>query len=81
MIGCAVGHWKLNIATLAAMPENLYAYYHQPRPPLLLAPQGWSIYDIRAEFARQGVGTRTKAWRFCDLNTGYGVSIKEIIGL
>lgn len=56
------------------MPEHLFAYYYQPRPPLTLAPQGWSIYDAKAEFLRQGVGSRTKAWRFCDVNSGYGVS-------
>jgi myotubularin-related protein 6/7/8 len=59
---------------VSAMPENLYAFFHVPRPALALSPQGWHIYDPKAEFARQGVGSRTKAWRFCDLNAGYGVS-------
>lgn len=38
--------------------------------------QGWNIYSPREEFARMGVGTRTKAWRFTDLNKDYVVSSK-----
>lgn len=53
-------------------PSSLYAFYHTPDPPLKFAPAGWKVYDFKAEFARQGIATRTKAWRFCDVNAGYG---------
>lgn len=72
---CLFGVTISNIyVSIAAMPENLYAFSYAPRPPLALSPQGWHIYDAKAEFARQGVGSRTKAWRYCNVNTGYGVS-------
>ncbi|PKI83972.1 hypothetical protein MVES1_002224 [Malassezia vespertilionis] len=32
---------------------------------------GWALYDPVAEFKRQGVGARTKAWRFTDVNADY----------
>lgn len=32
---------------------------------------GWGCYNPRQEFARQGLGTRTKAWRFTDINKDY----------
>jgi myotubularin-related protein 6/7/8 len=32
---------------------------------------GWIAFNPRAEFARQGVGSRTKAWRFTDINRDY----------
>lgn len=32
---------------------------------------GWGCYNPRNEFARQGLGTRTKAWRFTDINKDY----------
>jgi myotubularin-related protein 6/7/8 len=62
--------------TLASI-EQLYAFYYTPSPPLqqsaLIAPEngaakgnGWSVYNPREEFARMGLGTRTKAWRFTD---------------
>lgn len=35
---------------------------------------GWSVYNPREEFARMGLGTRTKAWRFTDINKDYSVS-------
>jgi Myotubularin-like phosphatase domain len=35
---------------------------------------GWELYDFRKEFARQGIGSRTKAWRFTDINTNFTVS-------
>ena len=59
------------------MPENLYAFFYKPSPPLPLAPSGWSVYDAKSEFSRQGVGSRTKGWRFSDVNAGYGVSGKR----
>jgi hypothetical protein len=38
------------------------------------APTGWSVYNPRAEFTRQGVGSRTRAWRFTDVNKEYAFS-------
>jgi hypothetical protein len=35
---------------------------------------GWESYNPRAEFARQGVGSRTKTWRFTDINRDYTFS-------
>jgi hypothetical protein len=61
--------------------EQLYAFYYQPSPPLYdqagpgnIGP-GWTIYNPREEFARMGVGSRTKAWRFTDINRDYQVGI------
>lgn len=65
---------SLKAAAIVESPQQLYAFFHAPDPALRLAPAGWRIYDFKAEFARQGVGHRTKAWRFCDVNAGYGFS-------
>ncbi len=35
---------------------------------------GWTIFNPREEFARMGLGSRTKAWRFTDINKDYIVS-------
>lgn len=32
---------------------------------------GWATFNPRTEFARQGMGNRTKAWRFTDINKDY----------
>lgn len=61
----------------AATPRSLYAYNYHPRPPLQLSPKGWLVYDFKREFGRMGVGTRTKAWRFCDVNSTYTVSYES----
>ncbi|KAF5315863.1 hypothetical protein D9611_004946 [Ephemerocybe angulata] len=50
--------------------EQLYAFFYTPNPPLP-TNNGWSIYSPREEFGRMGVGTRTKAWRFTDINRDY----------
>ncbi|KAK0556779.1 phosphatidylinositol-3-phosphatase ymr1 [Tilletia horrida] len=55
-------------------PEQLYAFR---RPPSKAAPaptSGWQFYDPKKEFTRQGVGSRTKAWRFTDINLQYNIS-------
>jgi len=39
--------------------------------PTSSASNGWSAFNPRSEFARQGVGSRTKAWRFTDINKDY----------
>ncbi|KLT41508.1 phosphatases II [Cutaneotrichosporon oleaginosum] len=38
------------------------------------AATGWGVYNPRTEFARQGVGSRTRAWRFTDINRDYSFS-------
>ena len=35
---------------------------------------GWEIYQPEKEFARMGVGSRSKAWRFTNINHDFGVS-------
>lgn len=35
---------------------------------------GWSVYNPKEEFMRMGVGTRTRGWRFTDINKDYTVS-------
>jgi len=37
-------------------------------------PSGWSVYNPRTEFTRQGVGSRTRGWRFTDINKDYSFS-------
>lgn len=34
---------------------------------------GWQVYDVEAEFARMGMGTRSKAWRFTNINADFQV--------
>ncbi|ODN73911.1 hypothetical protein L202_07419 [Cryptococcus amylolentus CBS 6039] len=50
--------------------EQLYAFFYVAPSP----GKGWQTYNARAEFARQGLGTRTKAWRFTDINKDYSFS-------
>lgn len=35
---------------------------------------GWALYDPKKEFLRMGLGSRTKGWRFTDINRDYQVS-------
>ncbi|KAL9934770.1 hypothetical protein V8E36_006545 [Tilletia maclaganii] len=51
-------------------PEQLYAFHRQKPsgPSSNDAHIGWKFYDPKREFIRQGVGSRTKAWRFTDVN-------------
>lgn len=55
-----------------ASVNQLYAFFHSPNPPLD-ATGGWLMYSPREEFGRMGVGTRSKAWRFTDINSNYQV--------
>ncbi|PWN52361.1 phosphatases II [Violaceomyces palustris] len=50
--------------------SDLYAFYYQPQEPRSFSG-GWSVYDFKKEFTRQGLGTRTKAWRISDINSNY----------
>ena len=51
---------------------HLYAFNYTPSPPLT-ASNGWTLYSPREEFGRMGVGTRSRAWRFTDINKDYNV--------
>ncbi|KAF8609927.1 phosphatases II [Ceratobasidium sp. AG-I] len=56
-------------STVATSVTKLYAFFYQPPPG---TPQnGWSAFTPREEFARMGLGTRTKAWRLTDINKDY----------
>ncbi|ESK88041.1 protein phosphatase [Moniliophthora roreri MCA 2997] len=56
--------------TVATSVNQLYAFFYQPNPSYP-TNNGWSVYNPREEFGRMGVGTRTKAWRFTDVNKDY----------
>lgn len=56
--------------TVAISVTQLYAFFYRPNPPLNTS-NGWSIYSPRDEFGRMGVGSRSKAWRFTDINKDY----------
>ncbi|KAF7311507.1 Protein phosphatase [Mycena kentingensis (nom. inval.)] len=60
-------------ATVATSVQQLYAFFYTPNPPLP-TNDGWGLYSPRDEFGRMGVGTRTKAWRFTDINKDYSFS-------
>ncbi|KAH9930636.1 protein-tyrosine phosphatase-like protein [Fomitopsis serialis] len=59
--------------TVATSVTQLYAFYYVPNPPYSVN-NGWSLYSPREEFGRMGVGSRTKAWRFTDINKDYSFS-------
>jgi myotubularin-related protein 6/7/8 len=63
---------KLINSTLPDSVTQLYAFAYIPSPPLPTR-NGWSIYSPREEFGRMGIGSRTKAWRFTDINKDYSV--------
>ncbi|KAG6896825.1 hypothetical protein C0992_005866 [Termitomyces sp. T32_za158] len=56
--------------TVATSVSQLYAFFYHPNPPLPTST-GWSIYSPRDEFMRMGIGSRSKAWRFTDINKDY----------
>ncbi|KZP21226.1 phosphatases II [Athelia psychrophila] len=58
--------------TVATSVNQLYAFYYTPNPPFNVN-DGWSLYSPRDEFVRMGVGSRTKAWRFTDINKEYSL--------
>jgi len=58
----------------AASVTHLYAFFYTPKPPFPTS-DGWTLYSPRDEFGRMGVGTRSKAWRFTDLNKDYNVRL------
>lgn len=52
--------------------NQLYAFFYVSNPAFAVS-DGWSIYSVREEFGRMGVGSRSKAWRFTDINKEYSV--------
>ncbi|KAG7448061.1 phosphatases II [Guyanagaster necrorhizus] len=56
--------------TVTTSVQQLYAFFYTPKPPFTLT-DGWNLYSSREEFGRMGVGTRSKAWRFTDVNKDY----------
>ncbi|KAF8077674.1 protein phosphatase [Lyophyllum atratum] len=56
--------------TVATSVTQLYGFFYHPNPPLPTS-NGWLIYSPRDEFGRMGVGSRSKAWRFTDINKDY----------
>ncbi|CCO27690.1 Phosphoinositide 3-phosphatase [Rhizoctonia solani AG-1 IB] len=48
---------------------KLYAFFYTP--PTDTPRNGWSMFTPREEFGRMGLGTRTKAWRFTEVNKDY----------
>ncbi|KAH7103995.1 phosphotyrosine protein [Auriculariales sp. MPI-PUGE-AT-0066] len=57
--------------TVVTSVTQLYAFNYKPQPPLP-SNEGWTLYTPRTEFQRMGVGSRTKAWRYTDINKDYG---------
>ncbi|KZO95777.1 phosphatases II [Calocera viscosa TUFC12733] len=56
--------------TVTSSISSMYAFFYRPNPPFDVS-DGWGLYSPREEFARMGVGSRTKAWRFTDINKDY----------
>ena len=54
--------------------EKLYAFTYQPQRPEKDV-DGWSIYDPRAEWRRQGISEKgvDKGWRLSNINKDFGV--------
>ncbi|GJJ12574.1 hypothetical protein Clacol_006817 [Clathrus columnatus] len=55
--------------TVITSVTQLYAFIYEPTSPSITS--GWHLYSPKEEFTRMGVGTRTKAWRFTDINKDY----------
>ncbi|GAA5874266.1 hypothetical protein JCM16303_005793 [Sporobolomyces ruberrimus] len=57
--------------------ENRWAFFchatpsQQDRKGKKSTKAGWDLYDAKEEFARMGVGKRSKAWRFSDINSDF----------
>jgi myotubularin-related protein 6/7/8 len=51
-----------------------FSYHSVPREKKY---HGWSLYDPKKEFARQGISPKSseKGWRFTEINKDYSVSI------
>lgn len=63
-----------------ASVTQLYAFVYEPTAPASKnGKDGWEIYNVQEEFMRMGVGKRTKAWRFTDINRDYSVRFTIIL--
>lgn len=60
-----------NLKDCAVLSDVSQVYAFHYRPPEPTDPSGWTTYDFKKEFARQGIGSRSKAWRFTDINATY----------
>ncbi|CAE6517170.1 unnamed protein product [Rhizoctonia solani] len=56
-------------STVVTSVTKLYAFFYTP--PQGTTRDGWSVFTPREEFGRMGLGTRTKAWRFTEINKDY----------
>jgi predicted P-loop ATPase/GTPase len=65
----------LTIIYIASV-EQLYAYAFQPQTPFTVT-NGWHLYDPIREYQRMGVGIKSDAWRFTNINKDYKVRKKE----
>ncbi|THH10851.1 hypothetical protein EW145_g1049 [Phellinidium pouzarii] len=63
--------------TVASSVSQLYAFFYSPNPAFS-NNDGWALYSQRDEFARMGIGSRTKAWRFTDINKDYSVVLPNL---
>ena len=76
-VKCIWFRWRC-FTNYAVSVSQLYAFFYVPNPPLT-ASNGWSIYSPKEEFARMGVGSRTKAWRFSNVNKDYTVGVLDLM--
>lgn len=60
----------LRLTAVAASLDDLFAFYYTPQDPFTFHG-GWTLYDPKAEFSRQGIGSKSKAWRFTSVNSRY----------
>lgn len=58
--------------------ETLYAFFYEGELGGQVdrkgkGKEGWGVYEPEKEFARMGVGSRSKAWRASEINADYEV--------
>ena len=66
-------HTSTSTSNASTLPLSLAPNETSPSPasPSPSSSNGWAAFNPRSEFARQGLGSRTKAWRFTDINKDY----------
>jgi hypothetical protein len=52
--------------------DQLYAFFYDPGK-IEKKINSWGIYQPAQEFARMGLGTKTKEWRLTYINKDYSV--------
>ncbi|EHK21259.1 uncharacterized protein TRIVIDRAFT_170862 [Trichoderma virens Gv29-8] len=67
----AYDHIKCRTCKLGTV-QNLFAFSHKP-PKMEKEINGWSLYDAKAEFRRQGISEKLpdKGWRITNINQDY----------